>query len=456
MNGTNGGFVESLTPAERAKWDQATASLAKAANRFRIAIERGSPEQQRTDANAAWLDAKMELSRTRDRIFAENSQLRGREEPFQLELQSLLALSRRNPRTLYLEWVAVDQSSTLLFSLSSGEAKGYLLPEGTGEMRKSVSEWRSALSRPEGRGVKVIPATGGPVQAEPDLARAAYRSAMGPLAASLESRTWDHLVAVTDGPLLEVPLAALVTNAGKRLVEHFAISNAVSFHSLVAVSDHRSAASSLLVIGDPSEPGKERAVIPSGARLEPLAHARAEAQSIAADFPGSLNLTGANARESQVKKRLDCCSILHFATHGLLDSEDGMDSGLLLAAEPEDSPEDGVLQACEIAGMQLNAKLAVLSACDSARGDQRLGEGLVGLAWAFQAAGTPTVVASLWSVDDTATANLMRAFYTGLKSGARSDDAMRQAMLKLRSQTAKSSPYFWAAFSVIGRADTIQ
>lgn len=457
MNGaSHAGFLTLLTPPERTKWDDATGSLAKTANRFRIAIEQGAPEQERSQANAAWVDAKAELSRTRAEVFSENKQLQSQEAPVQPELQGLQELSQRNPRTIYLQWLAVDNASTLLFSLSSGEAKAYLLPAGTSELRKAVSDWRKALVRPEGRGVKIIPEAGMPVKAEPDLARALYRAALGPMTATLESGAWDHLVAVTDGALLDAPLAALITTGGKRLVELLAVSSAVSFHSLAVERDRHTTASSLLVISDPSEPGRERAVIPSGGLLAPLAQARAEARSIVAEFPGAINLTGADARENQVKSRLGCCSILHFATHGILDPDDGMNSGLLLAAEPADSSEDGVLQAWEIAGMRLNAKLAVLSACDSARGDQRLGEGLVGLAWAFQAAGTPAVVASLWSVDDAATANLMRAFYSGLNSGARTDDAMRQAMLKLHSQTASSSPYFWAAFSVIGQATPIR
>lgn len=331
----------------------------------------------------------------------------------------------------------------------------YLLPAGSDELRKLVSDWRSALVLGKGRGFKHAGAKPLPSKPEPELAAALYRAALGPMAAPLESGKWQRIVAVTDGPLLDAPLAALVTGNEKRLVESFAIASAVSLRSLAARQDNGAASSSLLVIGDPLQKGKERTVIPSGDRLEPLAQARAEADAIAAEFPGAIDLTGPDARESQVKQRLDCCSILHFATHGLLDSDDGMDSGLLLAAEPADSTEDGVLQAWEIAEMRLHAKLAVLSACDSARGDQSLGEGLVGLAWAFQAAGTPAVVASLWSVDDAATADLMRAFYASLKKQARVDDALRQAMLQLRGRKSSSQPFYWAAFSLIGREDAI-
>jgi CHAT domain-containing protein len=450
------GFLELLTPPQRTRWDNAAAALAKAANRFRIALEQQAPSQQQAEANAAWVEAKLELTRTRERIAAENPQLQSQEPPAPIELQSLLDLSRRDPSTIYLEWLAMDNRSTLLFSLSSGDVHAYLLPAGITALHDLVGNWRNSLIRDQGRGFPNAPVQPYSGKPEPDLARAVYSAALGPLGPFLESGTWRRLVAVPDGPLLDAPLSALITAKGKRLVESFSIATATSLHSLAVKAANRSAQSSLLAIGDPSEKGKDRVVIPSGAHLQPLAQARTEAKAIAAEFPGTHPLVGPEAREGAVKRRLDCCTILHFATHGLLDSEDGMDSGLLLAAEPADSNQDGVLQAWEIADMRLNAKLAVLSACDSARGDQTLGEGLVGLAWAFQAAGTPAVVASLWSVDDAATAGLMRTFYASLQKGARVDDAMRQAMLRLHGQHATSSPYYWAAFSLVGSAEPIQ
>jgi CHAT domain-containing protein len=397
----------------------------------------------------------MNLARTRDRIFTENAVLQRNAAPLPADTESLLELSRRNPRTLYLEWLVVDRSSTLLFALADGEAKAYLLPAGSDEFERLAAEWRTALLMVGGRGVNVLPDRNTKPRAEADCARDLYAAAVGPAAALLESGAFDRLVALTDGPLLDTPLAALLTRTGKRLIDSFAISNAISLLSLVQAPEKRTAASAILVVSDPTERGKERVIAPSGYRFGSLQHARAEAESVAALFPHAISLAERQAREAQVKERLECCSILHFATHGVLDAEDGMNSGLLLAAESADSTEDGLLQAWEIAGMRLNAQLAVLSACDTARGDRRQGEGLMGLAWAFQAAGTPAVVASVWEVDDQATQELMVAFYTELHRGSRTDEALQKAMFHTREREAFHSPYYWAGFSLIGRASAI-
>ena len=98
----------------------------------------------------------------------------------------------------------------------------------------------------------------------------------------------------------------------------------------------------------------------------------------------------------------------------------------------------------------LSAHLAVLSACETGRGQAKGGEGLMGLAWAFRAAGVPAVVASQWQVDDAATKQLMVAFYKELKAGRRKDDALRTAMLAVQKE--HPSPYYWAAFELIGDA----
>ncbi len=447
-------FQEKLTAEQRARWVEAASVLAKAANRFRAAIERSAAESERADAHAAWLDAKGALIRTRDRLFSENPQFAGGASS-QVRVAGLQELSRRNPRTLYLEWLVVNANATLLFSLQAGEVKGHLLSAGSAQLRQTATDWRTSLLLGNGRGLEVLAPATGRTRPEPECANEMFRAMAGPLAETLESGGWNRLVAVTDGPLLDIPLAALVTNQGKRLIERFAITSATSLHSLLAEPDRPAATADLMVVGDPLEPGKDRAVVPSGDRFRPLDHARAEAADIASLFRGAIHLTGTAASEARVKQRLDCCSILHFATHGVLDADDGMDSGLLLAGESGDATEDGVLQAWEIAGMRLHAKLAVLSACNTARGDRRLGEGLMGLAWAFQAAGTPAVVASLWSVDDAATSELMRAFYGELRSGAGKDEALQRAMLKMQAG-GKRAPYYWAGFSVIGRPDPIR
>src|SRR6185437_8454913 len=131
-----------------------------------------------------------------------------------------------------------------------------------------------------------------------------------------------------------------------------------------------------------------------------LKYAREEGEAVVDLVPGALGLVGPQAREAEVKQEIGEYALLHFATHGYLDPVNSLRSGLVLAPEPRDGTEDGVLEAREIMGLKLSAKLAVLSACETARGQARGGEGLQSLAWAFRAAGCPSVVASQWQVND--------------------------------------------------------
>ena len=184
--------------------------------------------------------------------------------------------------------------------------------------------------------------------------------------------------------------------------------------------------------------------------LGPLPFSRQEGLEVLKLFAGGHGLIGADARPTAIKEQMGHAAILHFATHSVLDEQDGLRSGLIFAPDVADTARYAVLEAREIACMRLAAKLAVLSACETELGQQSGGEGLMGLAWAFRAAGCPAVVASQWRVDDRATARLMPAFYTRLKAGVAKDVALRAAILQTRAESGHASPYFWAPFELIG------
>jgi CHAT domain-containing protein len=104
--------------------------------------------------------------------------------------------------------------------------------------------------------------------------------------------------------------------------------------------------------------------------------------------------------------------VVHFSTHGLLNNEHPELSGLVLSLfDASGRPQDGILRLHDIHNLRLNADLVVLSACETALGTQVRGEGLIGLARGFMYAGASRVVASLWKVEDQATASLMKQFY---------------------------------------------
>jgi CHAT domain-containing protein len=143
---------------------------------------------------------------------------------------------------------------------------------------------------------------------------------------------------------------------------------------------------------------------------------------------------------------------VHFATHGVLDSErPGLSSLLLSMVDEKGKPQDGFLRANDIYNLQLPAELVVLSACQSGLGKEIKGEGLVGLTRGFMYAGAARVVVSLWNVNDQATAELMTKFYRRmLKQGERPAAALRAAQVEMQRQQKWRSPYFWAAFTLQG------
>ena len=144
--------------------------------------------------------------------------------------------------------------------------------------------------------------------------------------------------------------------------------------------------------------------------------------------------------------------LVHFATHGFLDSLNPKLSGIVLSLVDErGAPQDGFLRAHEIYNLKLPADLVVLSACQTGLGKEIRGEGLVGLTRGFMYAGAARVVVSLWSVDDEATSELMTRFYSRmLKEGLPPASALRAAQIEILKQPRWQTPYYWAAFVLQG------
>jgi tetratricopeptide (TPR) repeat protein len=145
--------------------------------------------------------------------------------------------------------------------------------------------------------------------------------------------------------------------------------------------------------------------------------------------------------------------IIHFATHGLLDKEHPELSGILLSLFDEQRrPREGFLQMHEVYNLRLPVEMVVLSACETGIGKMVRGEGLAAMSRGFMYAGAKRVVASLWEVNDSSTAELMTHFYRHLLSsgGSRPAAALRAAQIEIWRKDSESSPYFWAAFIIQG------
>jgi CHAT domain-containing protein len=185
-----------------------------------------------------------------------------------------------------------------------------------------------------------------------------------------------------------------------------------------------------------------------------LLSSREEADAIIAAAAGAgMRATGFKAtRATATSPELGQYRIVHFATHGLLNSEHPALSGLVFSlVDEQGKSQDGFLSLHDIYNLNLPADLVVLSACNTGLGKEVRGEGLVGIVRGFMYAGAARVVASLWKVDDEATAELMKRFYQQmLQGGLTPAAALRAAQVEMWQHKRWHSPYYWAAFVLQG------
>ena len=162
-------------------------------------------------------------------------------------------------------------------------------------------------------------------------------------------------------------------------------------------------------------------------------------------------IEGKDATEERFKKEVGKYNILHLAMHTLINNSEPMLSKLVFYQD-NDTLEDGMLNTYELFNMDLNAGLAVLSACNTGSGKLLKGEGIMNLARGFIYAGVPGIVMTMWSVEDQASSDIVNKFYKYLKDGMSKDEALRQAKLDFLAQgdPLKSHPFYWAAYVNIG------
>jgi CHAT domain-containing protein len=156
-------------------------------------------------------------------------------------------------------------------------------------------------------------------------------------------------------------------------------------------------------------------------------------------------------REAVINGSLNHTRVIHFATHGIVDTRHPEMSGLVLSLlSPSGKHQDGYLRLADIYNLKLSADLVVLSSCDSALGKDLGSEGTIGLPRGFLYAGARSVIASLWKVDDDATAILMTGLYNRMQQGESPQAALRESQLDLAKDPRYSQLYYWAAFVLEG------
>jgi CHAT domain-containing protein/Tfp pilus assembly protein PilF len=398
-----------------------------------------------------------------------------------------------NPEPLTLRDIQqqVLDDKTMLLEYALGEERSFLWVVTQSELKSFELPKRSVVEAAARRVYDLLIASNKTQARRPvELALTELsRMVLGP-AASLVNK--ERILIVADGALEYVPFAALpaVSSASGGAYEPL-----IARHEVVSLpsasvlsvlrremSNHQRAPEALAVLADavfqsndarltqrggrahaattadqaaPQSPLVRSAEDVGVAGFQRLPFSRREADAIVAKAaqPRTLKALDFTAsRETVFNSKLDQYRIIHFATHGLLNSEHPTLSGIVLSLYDEQGrPIDGFVRLHEIYNLKLNAELVVLSACRTALGREIKGEGLVGLTRGFMYAGTPSVVASLWDVRDQATSELMSRFYEGMfKDGKRPAAALRAAQVSMWKEQRWAAPYYWAGFVLQG------
>lgn len=386
----------------------------------------------------------------------------------------------------------ISDAETVLLEYGLGEDKSYVWAVTRDSIRSYEIPARALITESAGKVYKSLEAFPGTAAAEEftPAAQELGRMVLSPVAAELNKR---RVIVVADGALNYIPFQVLpVPSLGNEpLVASHEVVNAPSATILgelrQGAAQHRPAAKVLAAFGDPvfapdnarrneAGGGGELAAAQTfeGARwrhvrrdieldadsLDPSAIPRlfyakrelAHLLNIAAGGEAFVATDFSATRERLLSTDLTQYAILHFATHGFLNPQRPEHSGLILSTVDRNGKEqNGFVSLQDIYQLRAPTNLVVLSACRTALGKDVRGEGLLGLTRGFMYAGASSVVASLWKVDDEATAELMKQFYSNmLKEGMTPAEALRAAQNSVRQNPDWRSPHYWAAFTLQG------
>jgi len=389
--------------------------------------EYGIDSPQGRDAGAAVGEARRELNDYRDRLYMEHPRLafaRGENRPVSAG-EAAGYLADDEVVVAYM----LGEDTSYAWTLTAVGAKMYDLGESAKKINFMVDKklrealekgvWHSSQRRSAGK---------------------LYDILIKPLENDLEGKK--NVGILPDGRLYELPFDVLIDSDDRYLVDRFNIFYTPSLSVMVEARKTKASLDTedkILAFGNPDF---------SGAGLAELPGTEEEVKSIAETYAGdaTVYLRG-EALEERVKKYSSGFSTIHLATHGLLNNNNPLYSSIALS-QSGGQEEDGYLQAREIAGIELDAGLVVMSACESGRGRLRAGEGILGLGRSFFSAGVPGIIASLWEVNDRATSFMMRRFYENMKSMQRSE-ALRRAKIETRDEFG-DNPNLWAPFIFMG------
>ncbi|MBD3410683.1 MAG: CHAT domain-containing protein [Ignavibacteriales bacterium] len=310
-----------------------------------------------------------------------------------------------------------------LFAVSKTERRGEIIDLGAEDLGYQVEVFRSLVQLPSSDKYR-------------GYAEDLYDALIKPVEDMIAGK---RLLIVPSGKLHNLPFAAL-SDGDKFFVEYnptTILPNATMLQFIVG-KELDGASARLLAIGNPTN-----------SFTSALPGAESEVVALSQIYPGAGAFFREEAREGEIKRAMPRYDIVHFACHGLFNYEYPLLSALALA--PDEQGNDGRLELHEIYNVDLtNTDLVVMSACETALAQIKKNDDMVGLVRGFLYTGVPSVVASLWKVDDNATYQLMTKFYMYLKQGDAKIDALRKAQRDMIDDPKFDHPFYWAAFALNG------
>jgi CHAT domain-containing protein len=445
---------KAMTADEQGQELRLKSELTRLNTQLTRATQSDKPDHERISEFKTRLEkARLNYEDFQNSLYAAHPELKvNRGEASIINAEELTALTPDVTNAL-LEYVVTDEA-TYLFVVTKARDKAaaetsvFTIPIKQTDLSKQIESFRRRVAE-RNLGVRAP-------------ARNLYDLLLKPAQSLLGGKS--GLVIVPDDRLWELPFQALLDEGGRYLIERGAISYAPSLtvlREMRARSDKRraeAAPSTLLALGNPligKETVNRARLTPRDEKLYPLPEAEAEVRALGRLYGArrSKVYVGAEAREDRLKAEAGQARVLHFATHGVLNNATPLYSYLALAKG--DKNEDGLLEAWELMQLDLKADLAVLSACETARGRTSAGEGVIGLTWALFVAGAPATVVSQWEVESASARDLMLGFHRQLQAPraagkATKAESLRRAAIKLMRNSDTNHPFYWAGFVLVG------
>ena len=390
---------------------------------------------------------------------------------YAVENPKIADLQAKLPKDALLMEYFVGNDNTYLYLMDTEDVIALQLPLSKEKIEEKVHLFRKELSD-YGHIAQAGPNS---IDAYQELAHWFYQELMAPALEKMPNKK--RLIIIPDGLLGHLPFEAFLTSKPEAkkefkdldyVLKTYSISYLYAANLLNNKQTENKTNHKILGMAasyDAGKAGVERAPANRSGELrsirnslQPLPAAIEEVKLLESNFAGTY-LYGESANEANFKKNAPDYAVLHLAMHGLLNEKHPILSSLAFT-ENGDAVENNFLQAFEISQMKLKAQLVVLSACETGYGKFQQGEGVMSLARSFMYAGVPSLVVSMWQVNDASTSLIMQDFYQNLAKGMDKAEALRQAKLSYIEKASLGNPMaahpaFWAAFVQLGDSQPI-